>query len=74
METRLRQGDEAWTITRRQIIPVLGGLMRFDGLKVKDPRLLSFNSKLETGNPEPMPYSSLAASGDNARIDGHKVH
>jgi hypothetical protein len=48
--------------------------MRFDGLKVKDPRLLSFNSKLETGNPEPMPYSSLAASGDNARIDGHKVH
>jgi hypothetical protein len=48
--------------------------MRFDELKVEDSRLLSFNSKPEIGNPEAMPYSSLAASGDNGRIDGHKLH
>jgi hypothetical protein len=46
--------------------------MCFDELKVKDSRLLSFNSEPETGNPEPKPYSSLVASGDNGGIDGHK--
>jgi hypothetical protein len=47
-------------------------LMRFDELKVEDSRLLSFNSEPETGHPEPKPYISLAASGDDDGIDGHK--
>jgi hypothetical protein len=49
-------------------------LIRFDELKVAGSRLLSFSSEPETGNPEPMPSSSLAASGDSGRIDGDKFH
>jgi hypothetical protein len=48
--------------------------MRFDELKGEDSRLLSFNSEPETGNPGPMPYRLLAASGDDGRMAGHPRH
>jgi hypothetical protein len=58
----------------RKALPASAVLIRFDELKVAGSRLLSFSSEPETGNPEPMPSSSLAASGDSGRIDGDKFH
>jgi hypothetical protein len=49
-------------------------LLRFDELNEQDSRLLSFNREPETGNPEPIPQSSLAASGDSGRMGGDKFH